>query len=430
MDLNICLLNDSFPPQIDGVANSVINYAKVISAGDGRCTVVAPKYPDVFDEYDFPVLRYPSLNTQKFAGYRTGYPFGSKTLDYLEKQKFDILHSHCPFASGLLARTLRERVDAPYVFTYHTKFDIEIAKLFSSDRLQNTATRMMVNNIEAADEVWVVSRGAGENLRSIGFKGDFIVMKNGVDIPRERSDDESVRALRNELNLTRDVPLFLFVGRLRWYKGIKISLDALSRIKKDGLDFTFIIVGDGADRAEMEQYAAEIGISENCKFVGAIRDRDKLRTYYTMSDMFLFPSTYDTNGLVVTEAAAAALPSMLIRGSCAAEDVSDGHNGILIDENPDSMARALHYVCNNLSQVHQIGLAAQNEIYISWADAVDVACKRYEYLHEKSLAGKLPRKDIRGNGMFELIADWDAAVSKIVGLPRTVIEKTGKVFRK
>ena len=62
MELNLCLMNDSFPPTIDGVANAVVNYAGHITASHGRCAVATPEYPDVTDDYPFPVIRYPSLD--------------------------------------------------------------------------------------------------------------------------------------------------------------------------------------------------------------------------------------------------------------------------------------------------------------------------------------------------------------------------------
>ncbi|MBR2977145.1 MAG: glycosyl transferase, partial [Oscillospiraceae bacterium] len=57
----ICLLNDSFPPVIDGVANAVVNYAQNIEKNYGKAVVVTPKYPEADDAaFDFPIVRYPS----------------------------------------------------------------------------------------------------------------------------------------------------------------------------------------------------------------------------------------------------------------------------------------------------------------------------------------------------------------------------------
>ena len=57
-NLNICLVNDSFPPEIDGVSNAVKNYADIISKKHGKVTVVTPNNPEADDRtFRFPVLR-------------------------------------------------------------------------------------------------------------------------------------------------------------------------------------------------------------------------------------------------------------------------------------------------------------------------------------------------------------------------------------
>ena len=54
--INVCLLNDSFPPVIDGVANAVVNYGEIISTKNlGKATVVTPEYPGAVDGYPFDV---------------------------------------------------------------------------------------------------------------------------------------------------------------------------------------------------------------------------------------------------------------------------------------------------------------------------------------------------------------------------------------
>ena len=61
--LNVCLINDSFPPEIDGVANAVTNYARLINAQHGSASVVTPSNPQADDSvFPFPVLRYPSVD--------------------------------------------------------------------------------------------------------------------------------------------------------------------------------------------------------------------------------------------------------------------------------------------------------------------------------------------------------------------------------
>ena len=143
------------------------------------------------------------------------------------------MHTHCPITSCLLARSLRAVVDAPLVLTYHTKYDVDIAKAVRGKLLQESAIRALVQNVASCDEVWVVSRGAGENLRSLGYEGDYIVMENGVDVPRGRVSDEAIAAATGRaIDLPQNVPVFLFVGRLMWYKGIRMILDALRTLRE------------------------------------------------------------------------------------------------------------------------------------------------------------------------------------------------------
>ena len=66
----VCLLNDSFPPMIDGVVNTVMNYAKQLPGVGFDPMVITPAHPDADDSrFDYAVARYPSIATQKFEGY-------------------------------------------------------------------------------------------------------------------------------------------------------------------------------------------------------------------------------------------------------------------------------------------------------------------------------------------------------------------------
>ena len=378
--LNVCLMNDSFPPSIDGVANTVVNYAYIIEEKYGHAIVSTPEYPGVTDDYPFEVLRYPSINTTKLVGYRAGMPLDVNYLTQLSNKDIDVIHSHCPIASTFLARIVKNTNKKPIILTYHTKFDIDIRKAINSRLIQETAINALVKNIEAVDEVWVVSRGAGENLKSLGYKGDYIVMPNGVDFEKGRSDQKLIDEVSREYSLPDDRPVYLFVGRMMWYKGIKIILDALRNLSSHDRKYLMVFVGDGADNADIQDYAKEKGIYENCLFTGPIRDREKLKAIYSRCDLFLFPSTFDTNGIVVREAAASGLGSVLIKGSCAAEDITDRQNALLIDENSESLTDMLMKLDNNLDYMHKIGENAMNEIYSSWDESVARAVERYHYV--------------------------------------------------
>lgn len=424
--LNVCLINDSFPPLIDGVANAVTNYAEIISRELGSAAVITPDNPDAEDEaYPFPVIRYPSIDMTKSIGYHAGLPFSAKTLQAAEDAHFDIIHSHCPITSTMLARIIRDQIDVPVVFTYHTKFDIDIANAIRGKLLQEEAAKILVENISACDEIWTVSRGAGENLRQLGYEGTYTVMPNGVDFPRGRVSEEEIAEVSRGLDLPREVPVFLFVGRMMWYKGIRIILDGLKKLEESGTDFRMVFIGGGADKAEIEAYSASLNMENKVFFLEPIRDRSLIRAWYCRADLFLFPSTFDTNGLVVREAAACALGSVLIEGSCAAEDVTDGVSGFLIEENADAMAEKLRQLCANPDLMAQVGENAQRDIYVSWEDAVSRAYSRYFAVIDDYKRGLYPRHERFTDRVFQRMSDGLADYNRA----KTLRQQTLAEFR-
>ena len=325
--MKVCLLNDAFPPVIDGVVNVLMNYADYMMKDyNAEIIVGTPEYPGTdYSVYPYPVVAYPSFDTTSVTnGYRAGNPLAGKEVSELAAFMPDIIHSHCPSTATVVARLIREQTGAPIIFTYHTKYDIDIRRAVKIDAIANEGIKAMVGNIEACDDIWVVSRGAGESLKALGFQGNYIVMNNGVDFERGRVDEETVARVTKDYDLPGDVPIFLFVGRMMTYKGLPIILDAMKILADKGMDFRMVFVGKGPDKELLEDRARELGLMggsspDKCIFTGPVYDRDELRAWNTRADLFLFPSTFDTNGLVVREAAACGLASVLIRDSCAAE---------------------------------------------------------------------------------------------------------------
>lgn len=381
MSLKIGLLNDSFPPVIDGVANAVKAYADILSK-DNKPVVITPKYPHIVDKYPYEVFRYHSIPTDKIFSYRAGNPFNPISVAELINKKFDILHVHCPFASAVLAIIIKKlsAKKIPLVFTYHTKFDIDISNRIPTKKIRRFVTKFVVKNISAMDEVWVVSEGAGKNLRDIGYKGAYRVMPNGTDFEKRRADESLIASLKEKHNIKDDEKVFLFVGRMMWYKNIGIIVQSMKLLKEKGIKFKMIMVGQGDDLFSMQQYAQELGLNDEFIFTGAVFDRELLRGYYSIADLFIFPSTYDTSGLVVKEAAACACPSVLVKDSCAAEGIEDKVSGYLCEESAESCADAIYSAISDDAKLKEVSKCAEDRIYYSWNDAVNNAKIRYEEL--------------------------------------------------
>lgn len=163
-----------------------------------------------------------------------------------------------------------------------------------------------------------------------------------------------------------------------WYKNLKITVDALKILKDKGFDFRFVMVGKGTDERDIKRYINKSGIAEKCIYAGKISDREELRCYYSLADAFLFPSTFDSHGLVVREAAACECPSLLIRNSSAAYGIEEGVTGFLSEENAVDFAEAIEDMISDMDKLKQVGKNAGEKIYLSWTDSVAAAYERYE----------------------------------------------------
>ena len=209
---------------------------------------------------------------------------------------------------------------------------------------------------------------------------------------------------------------FLINGRLMRYEGLRIILDALKELDGEGLDFRMVFVGGGGDEKDVRKYSSGLGLDKKVIFTGPVKERDTLRAWYSRAGLFLFPSTFDTNGLVVREAAASDTASVIIAGSCASEGVTDGRNGFLIEENAASLAAKLRELMDRPETVKKVGEGAGDELYISWADAVANAYERYEAVIDNYKRGLYGRHDpLKGSWMqsqgelMQIIGDIDTA---------------------
>ncbi len=374
---SVGLFNDSFPPLIDGVAQTVKNYAENLNKKDCRVTVVTPKYRGVQDHYPFDVVRYPSLSIGARIGYRMGVPFDPDTIRHLRSHRFDLMHVHAPFASSVLVKTINHRPKVPVVLTYHTRFDLDLQKRVPNPAMRKVAMKFLLENVKAADEIWVVTKSCGHTLLDIGYDGPWRVMENGTDFKRGKAAPRQITALREKYGLREDVPVFLFVGRMMWYKNIRLMLDTYALLKQNGMSFRALFVGEGYDLPAMKQYVTQLGLDNEVTFTGPIRDREYLRVFYSAADLFFFPSTYDTCGIVVKEAAACDCPSLLVRDSCAAEGAVHKASGYIADETATNCAAVIMEACADRAAMRLVGERASRDLYLTWEDAVDRAYARY-----------------------------------------------------
>ena len=191
-----------------------------------------------------------------------------------------------------------------------------------------------------------------------------------IGIPAERVqvtstmfDGNSFRGLRARKQGQRKE--LVFMSRFVCEKGVYELLDAFARIARKYPDAHLTLLGDGPEKAEMEQRVATLNLTERVSFPGYMRGREKIQ-FLLDADLFVFPTYYGEGcPVVLLEAMAAGLP-IVTHGAGGIPDLfTDGEHGVLLERvTPELIEQAIDKLVKNKKLQSEIG--ERNRQY-AWA---------------------------------------------------------------
>ena len=389
--LKIGQFSDTFLPVVDGVGRVVQAYAETLTAMGHQVTVVAPMYDTgsrgglPYELLDFMASPVPGLKQ---------YRVGEAMLDAHYRKRIrmvelDIVHAHSPFHAGSEALRLAAVRKLPLVATFHSKYYDDFLKTTKSESVARMLTKFVVNFYNRCDEVWAVGRNTADVLKSYGYEGEVQVMPNGATLRTARPSD--VEEVTRRFSLGED-PVVLFVGQMDWKKNILTVLQACAELKKQGKVFRLLLAGQGMDMNGIQARLNELNIQDRAQMLGHISDSSLLDGLYSRATVFAFPSLYDAAPMVVREAAVMGTPSVMVRGSTAAEIIRDGENGYLCENDPQDLARVIRGILENPEDCRRVGEAARETIPVPWSKVLETAAERYQRLVDLGREGKLKNK--------------------------------------
>ncbi len=378
MELVIGQFNDSFQPVMDGVANVTRNYAYWLNNKYAQAYVITPRVPGYTDVEEFEVLRYFSLPLILRSPYRLGIPQLDRTIKrQIRNIPFNIVHAHSPFSSGQLALQLARKKGIPIVATFHSKFYDDFKTVVKSHQIAQLGVKIVINFFNSVDYVWTVNQASVETLRSYGYTGNVEVMYNGNDFKPISDLTQTLELANSQLTVYPNELVFLFVGQHIWQKNLRMLVHSLKHLKQRGTNFKMIFVGKGVAEEELKKMVSELNLSERVRFMGMITDRELLKAIFARANLFLFPSLYDTGGIVIQEAAAVNCPSIVIANSNAAEQIEDNFNGFYAKDDPELFAQRIIQIIGDRKKLIEVGQNAQKTICKPWENIVDQVYQRY-----------------------------------------------------
>lgn len=371
---------DSFLPITDGVGRVVHHYATSISKKEHECYVIAPMNETGYrGGYPFELIEYASKSLVHMPQYRSGIPsFDKHYKKRLEMVDFDIIHVHSPFSSGLDGAKIASKRKIPLVGTFHSKYYDDFLQVTKNASLAKLGTKFVVNFYNRCDEVWTMSEPAAQTLAEYGYKKKIKIVPNGTDV--YALNDSVYDQLMNRYDIAEGELIFLYAGQINYKKNLQLILDAVLLFSQKHTQFKFIIAGKGAHYDDIRKWVYAHHLEEHVIFTGHLADLDTLNALYAMATLFLFPSLYDTNGLVTREAAAMGTPSVVIKDTAAADGILHMQNGLLCEDSVDSLMESMCFALKNKEKLRELGLRALDTLPIPWDAIADQVLHNYERL--------------------------------------------------
>ncbi len=279
-------------------------------------------------------------------------PICPSLLRWLPRLEADITHLHFPHPPGEVAHLLMGRA-AGMVITYH-------ADIVRQRHLLRLYEPLLERVLKRANRILVTSPAYVESSRYLRAVRDrCVVVPIGIDVERfQERGGEPRTSPRVRWGLPLDRPVAVFVGRLRYYKGLDYLLRALPLVP----DLHLLLVGGGPLWESMRALAAALGVANRVVFTGDVDDSD-LPACYASGDLFVLPShtRAEAFGTSIVEAMAAGLPVISTEIQTGTSWVNqDGLTGLVIPPcDPGAIAAAMTALIADRARREAMGRAGR-----------------------------------------------------------------------
>ena len=331
--MRLSIVTDTFPPDVNGVANTLLRLRGLLGARGHEVDLVLPgdlregaKLAGSISEQESAArLRLGALPIPGYKGLRFGLPSRSALRKHWKAHPPDIIYVATESPLGFSAVEAAEDLGIVVVSGFHTNFDtymrdykVPMLKEIAGGYLKNMHNRTAATFAPSPD---VIAR-----LRELGFK-ETRLLGRGVDTvlfdPAKRCP-----VLRRDWGAAdENTTVGLYVGRVAPEKNLPLALEAAAVLRASesaaGRDFRMVVVGDGPKREELARAYPAV------HFAGT-RTGEDLARVFASADLFLFPSTSETFGNVILEAMASGLATVAFDYAAASLHLRDGENGFAV----------------------------------------------------------------------------------------------------
>lgn len=308
------MLSDVYFPRVNGVSTSIRTFSESLIASGHTITLIAPGYPQESPP-EFEVIRIPSRRLpfdpeDRLMSLRAI----KKLVPELAQRRFDLIHIQTPFVAHYAGVWLGRELGLKVVTTYHTFFEAYFEKYLPwvpGGWLRSLARMYSRRQCNEVDGVISPSRPMLSKLEQYGVDNRTAVIPTGL--PQACFEAVPDNTFRVRHGISEEARLLLYVGRVAFEKNIDFLISMFRIVAQRSDKAELLIAGEGPALSGLQKKARREGLEERVHFLGYLDRNTELQACYQDSDLFVFASETETQGLVLLEAMASGLPVV----SCA-----------------------------------------------------------------------------------------------------------------
>ena len=345
--MRVAIITESFPPDVNGVAHSVLRVAELLAEHGHHPLVIAPQPPrdSRGDSFPFPVVRVPSVPLPGYPSFRLGLP-SHRVRDALVTHRTEVVHLASPVCLGAHGAAVAGRLGLPAVAVYQTDLPA-YARAYRLGRAGEAfAWRWLRGIHNSTARTLAPSTATATGLHAHGIDNVWL-WGRGVDT---RRFDPARRSQELRSRLGKEL-LVGYVGRLATEKRVEwlAGITALEGVR-------LVIVGAGPAEAMLRQHMP------HAIFLGE-RHGDELAAIYASLDVFVHSGPYETFGQTLQEAAASGLPVVAPAAGGPLDLVEDGVTGYLVPPaHPDAFTSAVARLAADPAMRAAFGAAGRRKV--------------------------------------------------------------------
>ena len=369
--MKILFISDVYFPRINGVSTSIRTFANELQGLGHEVHLIAPDYGLATADEAW-IRRIPSRGIF-FDPEDRLMKYGAvlQHLSDLRQAKYDLIHIHTPFVAHYLGLKLSRLLNIPCIETYHTFFEDYLHHYLPwvpqglAKRIARVISRRQCNEVEA---IVAPSKPMMDALRRYGVHSRAEVVPTGL-LPQSFTDADGA-TFRAKYGISPDRPVALFVGRVAFEKNIAFLLHMTVELRKRQPDMLLVIAGEGPAEQSLQALSRKLELENSIKFIGYLDREHELNACYRAADVFVFSSKTETQGLVLLEAMAQAIPVVALAELGTKSILIEGEGALIAPEDKQVFAEKVHSLFKDAAYRRKLGESALDYARKHWTSRI------------------------------------------------------------